>query len=424
MGVPEHPLPQSIQDELDNHLSPVLEALAKVFKNIEIPEIDVFYLKHLLFPKEQALQLTDVALPGDLFMVGRIDPKKTTFTLEPLFGRVKAGNTLQLNIKHLTLRDNAITWTVHNMEGEALPDAINQDGLFTAPDLAHLQALVEHYIITAAYISEIGTAIEASALIAVVPNSLSVTPSIATLDVIDPDSKPDPVKLRAVSLGTAPLTWTLQNDFGQLNVAPDGLSATYTLPESVGQEAAGLVVIDVEDHVEGEKTQVNILWLKKTFGLPVEPGFHPGLPATASTQLRVADRDIEPDDIVWNMLAGEGTVGEDTGLFTAPRIIERPYAVVQATVGSGPLAHRGYSIIHLSNFARKPGWVELKSFKLTSDSISTTLYSNGLQQVNVNVTVTAKDVGENQPGEISNEEIGSIELLSKDEKIIGRQCAA
>lgn len=406
-------VPDSVPRALMLYFVPELKGVFEVFNTIDIPDINAFHISHVFFPQEQAFKLTNVALPGDLFMVGHIDPKKTTFTLEPLFGRVKAGNPLQLNIKPLALRDSAVSWTVQNMDGEALPDAISQDGLFTAPDLTHLQALVDHYIITAAYTAEDGTALEASALIAVVPNSLSVTPSITTLDVIDPESRPQPVKLRAVSLGTTALTWTLQDNFGDLDVAQDGLSATYTLPESLPQEAAGLVVIDVEDHVEGEKTRVSILWLKKTFALPVEPGFHPGLPTNASTQLRVADRDIEPDDIVWSMLAGDGNVGADTGLFTAPQIIERPYAVVQATYGSGSLAHRGYSIIHLSNFARKPGWLELKSMKLTSDSVSTTLYSNGLQQVNVNVTVTAKDVGEDQPGVISDEEIGSIELLSK-----------
>ncbi|CAI8904708.1 hypothetical protein [Pseudomonas serbica] len=394
---------------------PDLRGLMEVFNTVDIPDINVFHLSHLLFPQEQALKLTNVALPGDLFMVGHIDPKKTTFTLEPLFGRVKAGNTLQLTIKPLALRDTAVTWSAHNLAGDELPDAISRNGVFSAPDFAHLQALVEHYIITAAYTADDGTLREASALIAVVANSLSVTPSIATLDITTPGETPETVKIRAMTLGTAPLTWTVREDFGDLDVAPDGLSATYTLPEGVPEGAAGLVIIDVEDRAGDEKSSVSILWLGKYFTLPVVPGFHPGLPATASTQLRVADSDIEPDEIVWDLLAGDGTVGADTGLFTAPQIIETPYAVVQASLGDGPRAHRGYGIIHLSNFARKAGWTELKSIRLTSDSVSTTLYSNGLQQVNVNVSVTPKDVGDGQPGLISDEEIGSIELLGKDQ---------
>ena len=406
---PTKPIPHYIVDDLNQRLNPVLEALVHTFKDIDIPEINIFHLNHLLFPEQNALLLTEAALPGDLFLVGHIDPKHTAFTLEPLFGRVKAGTTLQFEVRQLALRAMPMTWSACNIDGEQVPGVIDQNGLFTAPDLSLIKGLAERYIVTAAYTGDDGLVREASAMAAVVVESLSVTPSIATLDFSD--AKRD-VSFRAVNLGTGPLRWTLREPFGTLQ--PNGDEAVYTLPDTPPEQAAGLVVIDVEDLSSGEKTSTCILWLRRNFILPVEPGFHPGLPAGAVTQLRVADRDIDPDDLVWDVLAGDGQVDPDTGLFTAPDTIESPYTIVQATYGRGALAHRGYGIIHLSNFAIASDWTELSGIKLTSDSNSLNLYGNGLQQVNVTVSVQPKEV-DNKPVEASDEEMASIQLVRKDE---------
>ncbi|WP_095149320.1 hypothetical protein [Pseudomonas sp. Irchel s3a18] len=394
---------------ISRKLIPPKDLIKEAFKGLSAPEINVFHLNHLLFPEQNTLLLTEAALPGDLFLVGHIDPKHTAFTLEPLFGRVKAGTTLQFEVRQLALRAMPMTWSACNIDGEQVPGVIDQNGLFTAPDLSLINGLAERYIVTAAYTGDDGLVREASAMAAVVVESLSVTPSIATLDFSD--AKRD-VSFRAVNLGTGPLRWTLREPFGTLQ--SNGNEALYTLPNTPGEQAGGLVVIDVEDLSSGEKTSTCILWLRRNFILPVVPGFHPGLPAGAVTQLRVADRDIDPDDLVWDVLAGDGQVDRETGLFTAPDTIKSPYTVVQATYGRGTMAHRGYGIIHLSNFARASDWTELSWIKLTSNSNSLSLYGNGLQQVNVTVSVQPKEV-DNKPVEVSDEEMASIQLVRKDE---------
>jgi hypothetical protein len=399
--------PRWIFDGVGEKLTKEVSQHMEQFKTMVLPGINLFHLNHLLFPEQNALLLTEAALPGDLFLAGHIDPKQTAFTLEPLFSRVKAGRTLQLQVRHLALRNRSITWSARNIDGAQVPETISQTGLFTAPDLAQIKGLAERYIVTASYTADDGTLREASALIAVVVESLTVTPSIATLEF----SEAKPITLRAISLDAGPLTWTLRENFGEL--LPDGNNAIYKLPETAPEQPAGLVVIDVEDRATGEKTSASILWLQKTFILPVQPGYHPGLPARASTQLRVADRDINPDDVTWEVLAGEGWVS-DSGLYTAPDVLQSPYEVVQATYGRGPLAHRGYGIIHLSSFARESKWTELSYIKLTSDSLSDTVYANGLQQVKINVSVRPKDVGSDEV-DVSDEEMASIQLLSMDE---------
>jgi hypothetical protein len=405
-GLPFY-VPNAAKFHFDRYFGFKFVDLRNALRAIDVPEINVFHLNHLLFPQQNALLLTNAALPGDLFLVGHIDPKHTSFTLEPLSSRVKAGRTVQLAVKQIALRETNITWSARNINGEQVPETISQTGLFTAPDLAQIKDLAERYIITASYIADDGQPREASAMVAVVVESLTVTPGIATLAFTEDKT----VTLRATSLGTGALTWTLREDFGEL--VPDGSNATYKLPQEEPEQAAGLVVIDVEDPATGDKATATILWLQKTFIMPVEPAYHPGLPAKASTQLRVTEPDYDPNHISWKVLAGEGQVTQ-SGLYTAPDVITSPYAVIEATFGTGVRLKRGYGIVHLSSFARASGWTELKSIKLTSNSVSPTVYSNGLQQVNVTVAVEPKDVGQ-EPGKISESELASIQLLAKDE---------
>jgi len=388
-----------------NRLFSSKEIIKQALRGIEAPEINVFHLNHLLFPEQNALLLTEAALPGDLFLVGHIDPQVTEFTLEPLFGRVKAGLTLQLEVKHFSLRNSSVTWSAHTIEGKEVPEVISQTGLFTAPAISQIKDLAERYIVTASYEADDGTLRIASAQVTVVVESLTVTPSIATLQF----SEQKPVELNAISLGTGSLTWTRRGDFGEL--LPDGNSATYRLPKDAPEEMSGLVVIDVEDRATGEKASASILWLRGTFAMTVKPGYHPGLPAGASTQLQASG--YNPDDITWEVLAGEGQVTAE-GLYTAPDIIQSPYEVIVATYRLGALKRQGYSIVHLSNFARASNWIELKSILLTSNSAAPMVYSNGLQQVNVSVSVEPRDVGDEKV-DVSDEEMNSIQLLFKDE---------
>lgn len=114
------------------------------------------------------------------------------------------------------------------------------------------------------------------------------------------------------------------------------------------------------------------------------------------------------------MIAGGGSVDERTGEYTAPEQIRSPYALVQASIGNPPLEHKGYSLIHLSDYARAPRWKALSSFTLTTDSLSTRVLANGMQQVNVVVEVKPESDADGNPVDISDEEWESIRLVTKE----------
>jgi len=394
--------PNWIFDSVTETLSNATRELIDNLKQITLPEINVFHLNHLLFPEQNALLLTEAALPGDLFLAGHIDPKHTAFTLEPLFGRVKTGDTLKFDVKQLGLRGANIKWSVRGIDGSRATGDITDDGAFTAPDAGLMDGLAVRNVVTATYQdAESGEERVASALVVVVIEPMTVTPSMLTVDLTEQGDR-EPVTLKASLLKDERLKWTLR---GPGNLSDTGYEATYTPPSTI-IESLESVEVEVEGLDSHNIVIASIILLRGTFALQVKPGFHPGLPAEAMTQLRVDDYD--PGKIVWSMVAGEGQVDPVTGEFTAPEEIRSSYAVVQASFGIGSLTRKGYSVIHLSDYAMKTQWTTLDFFRLTSDSLTTRVLSNGMQQVTV--TVEVKPSGD---VDISDAELDSIKLVTK-----------
>jgi hypothetical protein len=326
--------------------------------------------------------------------------------LEPLFGRVKTGDTLKFDVKQLALRSSDIKWSVRGIDGSRASGEISDDGTFTAPDAGLMDGLAVRNVVTASYRdADTGEERTASALVVVVVEPMTVTPSMLTIDVNDAPA----VTLKATVLKDEALRWTLR---GPGELRDTGYDATYTPPPTIGESLLP-IEIEVEGLTSGNRVIASVILLKGTFILPVEPGFHPGLPAKAMTQLRVDNEDIEPDQVVWRVVAGEGEVDPVTGAFTAPENINLPYTVVQATIGSGALAHKGYSIIHLSDYDRETRWTRLDFFRLTTDFLSTKVLANGMQQVGVTVEVRPNNVGDHEV-DISDEELDSIQLVTEN----------
>src|SRR5207253_642222 len=92
-------------------------------RNISFPEIDTFLARNLLFPGENALQLSGAIVPGDLFLVGEVDPLRTTTVMAPLNSTIEAGSTLQFS---LTPMPENVEWSVRDVGGEiAAPGRIS-----------------------------------------------------------------------------------------------------------------------------------------------------------------------------------------------------------------------------------------------------------------------------------------------------------
>jgi hypothetical protein len=407
----DHFVKNYTNDALRNRLSVINSFFKQAMSaSFSIPEINVLAISNLLFPERNALQLTQARLPGDLAMFGHIDPKETTFTLDPLLPVIKAGEQQTFSIRQLGHRAAEVKWTVRGVDGSRAQGTIEGDAAtaeYVAPDALLLNGNAVRNVVTATYTDPTtNKEVTASALVVVVLAGLVVTPSMSQIDM--QDSQRRSVTLKATSLSGATLNWKL------LGTQPGSLEfkgneAIYTAPTTPLGKTLESVLIEVEDPASKEKAIATVLLREGAFSLAITPAFHPGLSASA-TALFSAPPGIPPEQQTWEVVAGEGSIV--AGLFTAPALITVPYSVVKCTV-AGVVS--GYSIIHLSDHARQSNWYELDVFQFEVTEIAPTVYANGLQQAKVVVRVRPTDVA-GKPVELSPSEKTSVRLISAHEK--------
>lgn len=381
---------------------------ASQFHSFGIPEINALAISNLLFPEKNVLQLTDARLPGDLLMVGQIDPKETTFTLAPLLPVIKAGDSITFDIVQLTRNSSDVNWTVRGVDGARAVGAID-NGTYTAPAVQLLDGSASRNVVTATYTDEItGKEVTASALVTVVMASVVVTPAITLIDMSDRKS----VKLKASTLGAGSLKWTPRDEIGSLVV--EGSEAIYTPPDTALPDGTlQAVLFDVEDTITGDKTVATVLLRQGFYSLDVSPAIHPGLRPANAALLKVSG-DFEPAKYKWEVVVGDGEVDPNTGIFTAPPVVSLPYSVVKITAEGEFFDNHGYSVIHLSEHARQSTWFSLDLFQFV---VSTpTVYANGLQQAKVVVRVKPTDV-DGKEVMLSDAEFASLCLVTADQKI-------
>lgn len=376
------------------------------FKSFGIPEINVLAISNLLFPERNALQLTEARLPGDLLMVGHIDPKETTFTLDPLLPVVIAGGTQKFEIRQLAYRSSDVRWSVRSVDGSRALGTID-NGEYTAPGVQLLDGSAIRNVVTATYTdSATGKEVTASALVVVVLTSVVVTPSMSLIPMSDRRD----VHLKVTSLGAGPFRWAPRSNVGSLQTY--GAEAVYTPPTSdLPDGTLQAVLIDVEDVSTGEKAVATVLLRQGNFALAVSPALHPGLRPNGTALLKPPSPH-RPERFTWEVVAGEGTIDSQTGIFTAPSTIDLPYSVVKISVSDEFFDHFGYSVIHLSEHARQSQWHSLDVFDFEVSARPPTVYANGLQQARVVVRV--KPMGD---GELSESEYESIKLVSAEQKV-------
>lgn len=394
-----------LRGECEARVNAMLDLLHQQLLRIEMVELDLFALNHLLFPEQNALLLTHGVLPGDLALFGHIDPRHTAFSVEPTFVNVEAA--AKQSFETLSTRIDsgaaAVTWSVRGIDASVSAGTIDQNGLFTAPPRSQMQGQAVRCVVTASQPDpDTGETLSASALVVVVGEGTVVMPSMVTLDL----RLPEPVELRASALDDGVLNWRLVSGPGSLQ--GNGERATYTPPDDV-DEVMDSALIEVLNSKSGGRAFATVLLSKTIFGLNVIPSFHPGVPPKGAVQIRVQSADVPAEDVQWSVSAGEGTVNPATGEFTAPDRINMPYSVVQAAYSDGFYTQRGFSVVFQSEYASEARWQQLQVFELKADS-SLNLFANGQQQVSVRIEVEPMDV-DGQPVAVSDSELNSIQLV-------------
>lgn len=396
----------NIAQHVESMVRRMIETMQEKLQNLHLPELDLFAINHLLFPDQNALLLTSASMPGDLALFGHIDPKHTAIKLEPSIVHVLAGTTQQFAVLEQRFKGKAgkVTWSVRTIDGSRAQGEIDQNGSFTAPPRERMFGQAVRNVVTATLEDTgSGQVLTSSALVIVVAEAMVVTPSMATVEI---DSvSPEPVALKVSTLNGGTMKWSLRQGPGSLQA--NGDQAVYTPPASIEQRME-VAYVEAEDTSTGAKVSTTVVLVRGFFSLEVSPAYHPGLAPGATTRMRLIDQSVR-DQVRWEVMAGEGTIDPATGEFTAPDAITMPYAVVTATEGEGSRAHRGYSIIYLSEYATEARWSSLRTFELKALS-SSSLFWNGQQQVEVEIEVEPQPV-DDIPVQVSETELNSIVLI-------------
>jgi hypothetical protein len=318
----------AIGEQLGDYLEPKIR---DSLTHLSPPSIDTFLLRNLLFPGNNALQLTDAFVPGDLAVFGQIDPPRTTALLSPADSVVEAGSGFQFT---LTPMPENVRWSARDVDGQAVrEDVISPSGYFRAPPPSELPNGFAAIVVTAEGALD-GKTVQSSALVSVLRSAIVVNPMYESCD-------PGQTKeLFAQALGDEELEWKiLTTQWGsRLDMHPeDSRKRIYTAGGSEDPTVPfSLDIIEVTHTANGIVTSANITLLihNQAAGAPMFVTQESD-PATGTVQFIMIGRNgvIGPDVVIWTLLHGEGDFVIRNATYTEPAVFAPDsFIVVTGTV--------------------------------------------------------------------------------------------
>jgi hypothetical protein len=307
------------RDEAAMTLANAAAPEAKKVLNAQIPQVDTFAVSNLLFPGSNVMQFSDVYVPGDLALFGNIAPSQTAFSISPLQSVIGAGEPQQFTVS----TGATVTWGYNPRIGTML-----QSGLYTAPSAVPNAIPI---VITATDSNnDVSTAI-----VTVVPQAVSVSPSFAMLFPNQP-----PVAFSAAvvgNLGTP--TWSISPDDGSAGTISS--SGVYTPPASFTQ----IVGATITATAGSEGASAVIALVPDPIAIDVTPNFVT-LQAGAPQQFTVPGSNT----VNWSVIptTGAGTI-DSNGNYTPPlTITQNMTAFIVATASAFGDTYAGGGVVALT----------------------------------------------------------------------------
>jgi hypothetical protein len=307
----------------------VRSAVYGAVDKIEIPSIDTFLLRNLLFPAHNALHLSEAFVPGDLALFGQIDPLRSRARLSPEISTVEAGSRFQFNLSPMP---SNITWTARDIDGRvSLPNVISSSGYFTAPSQDQLPEGFLAIVITARGTLR-GTQVQSSALVSVLGSMILTNP---LYDSCEPG---ETKQLSAEALNGGALEWEILTPQWGSRLAPVAESPNkraYTAGRSLDRDTPfSLDKIEVRQTSNGQVSHMYILIHNQIPSMPLWIS-EASDPASGSVQfeLRGKNGPIDPAEVTWKLLGGPGTFDERTGVYRQPTsVAANSFIVVSGTL--------------------------------------------------------------------------------------------
>ncbi|SFO78351.1 hypothetical protein SAMN03159304_05049 [Pseudomonas sp. NFACC24-1] len=315
----------------------VTSTISDVVKKVEIPSIDTFLLRNLLFPGHNALHLTEAFNPGDLAVFGDIDPLRTTVVLSPANSTIEATYGFQFALSPTP--DN-VTWAVRDIDGQVdMSQLISPSGYFTAPQANQLPDGFLAVVVTAEGTLN-GTAFKSSSLVTILASAIVANP---IYDAGDPGDK---TTFTAQSVNGGTLEWiNLTPQWGSSLEPVDDKpnERRYTAgPGSSDPNVAFYVDrFEIKQTVNGVTTSAYIHYLITKLGVTTPMWISEASdPSTGTVQFELRDRDgnpVDPSRVTWKLLAGAGTFDDQTAMYQQPAFVPPGSLVVVTGMVPGML---------------------------------------------------------------------------------------
>lgn len=321
-------------------LGDALNEMHDRLSGIDLPHVDTFLVRNLLFPGENALQLNDAHVPGDLALFGRIDPARTMAKISPLRPTIAANTTQQFTVEPAL---DGVQWSVQSTEVDSASiGTIDSKGLYKAPAE---DSLPQGYltVVVNAKGKLGGQDVSVSAMVSVLVSSVTVAPVFQSCDY---DTK---IELTSGTMQGNTPSWTLKNPEQGGRLEPRGMACTYTagpLNTELGHLYLDTIVIKnpatnavAEAHIVVQNRNPNVL-------VVISPS---SKPETGEVQLML-DFGDGPEmpvegDVFTALISGGGTLSP-TGLYReAPGA--NGFAVISYDNGPGARDWRGFIVLPL-----------------------------------------------------------------------------
>lgn len=287
-------------------------------KELTTPTLDTFLVRNLLFPGQNALQLTDAFVPGDLAVFGKVDPLRTTTTISPMNSTIEAGGKLQFTLSPMPAN---VIWSVKDVDGHiAQPGVISSTGEYTAPSAESLSDGFVAVMVTAQGTLN-GVPVKSSALVSVMHSAIVANPLYGSCET------GKTMTLAAQSLDQKTLQWSiLTPQWGStLSVDPtDSNQYLYTAGTNMDVNTPFPIdKIEIKNPTTGAVSHISLMIEKVLTVAAMVLAKSSDLPGgKAHFQLVGEEGPIVPQPglitLNWSKLSGNGSFDATTGIYTEP----------------------------------------------------------------------------------------------------------
>jgi hypothetical protein len=310
------------------------------FASFEMPSVDTFLARNLLFPGTNAFQLTRAHVTGDLALFGHIDPVRTSAVLSPSQLLIEAGRQQQFDIVGGGAGVLSVLWSVRDTAGDTVDvGTISAKGLYTAPAASLLESGYVTVLLTAEGTLD-GRPIKVSALVSVIDSTIAVNPTYQVLSPLQA------IKLTAHTLDGSTPVWVGDK------LEPDPLNPDHRIYTAAARDSKQAFIIETIKVSSPGGVPKAITLLIETFPsdltLRVTESSDPD---TGEVQLEVLfEKDIlDPveDGYVLTLLHGGGHLDTTTGVYTEPNSTQASFAIITVEIGQGIAGWYGFVVLPL-----------------------------------------------------------------------------